>query len=145
VVASRKLDFDGYALAGSMDQAPLWLLHGSDAPKALCSAWLDKGAKLIEVPSQGRLLTPMAMLHALGDAGLTSVYCEGGGALAASMLQADVVDDLLVYHAGLMIGAEGRPGLGALERYLLSDCPRFDLVEQRSVGGDMRSHWCKRV
>ncbi|MGV6840471.1 MAG: bifunctional diaminohydroxyphosphoribosylaminopyrimidine deaminase/5-amino-6-(5-phosphoribosylamino)uracil reductase RibD [Planktomarina sp.] len=145
IIAARKLDFEGQALADSLDQAPLWLLHGADAPQNLRQTWHTRGANLIEVPTHGRMLDPSAMLQALGAAGLTSVYCEGGGAMAASLLQAGLVDDVLIYHAGIIIGAEGRPGLGALEKHLLGDCPRFELVETRTLDGDIRSHWRRKA
>ncbi|MEO0357959.1 MAG: bifunctional diaminohydroxyphosphoribosylaminopyrimidine deaminase/5-amino-6-(5-phosphoribosylamino)uracil reductase RibD [Pseudomonadota bacterium] len=143
IVASRKLDFDGANLAATMDQAPVWLLHGADAGSRPAN-WTKQGARTFEVPSNGRLLDVSAMMQTLGDQGLTSVYCEGGAALAASLLQADLVDDLVVYSAGLTIGAEGWPGLGALEQAVLSDCPRFDLRATGPVGPDVRHHWTRR-
>ena len=47
------------------------------------------------------------MLTQIGRRGITRVFCEGGGALAASLLDADLVDELVVFTAGLAIGAEG--------------------------------------
>lgn len=51
---------------------------------------------------------------ALAEAGLTSVFVEGGGALAAALLRADLVDEVHWFLAPLLIGAEGRPALGGL-------------------------------
>ena len=69
------------------------------------------------------------------------MFCEGGGTLAVSLLQAHVVDELIVFHAGLAIGAEGTPGLGAMGLAILADAPRFDLIEFKKVGQDTMSIW----
>ncbi len=142
IVASRKLDFKGDALKASMDIAPLWLVHGEEAGET-AALWRDHGAELVQVSTNGRVLDVADMMRALGDKGLTSVYCEGGAAFAASLLQSDVVDDVIIYGAGLVIGAEGWPGLGALEQAALSGCPRFDLKSVNPVGNDIRHHWTR--
>jgi len=142
IVASRALDLPCPSnLTGSIDQAPLWLLHGPDAPQARRAAFADSGARLFELGESAEGVDLAQALQALGEAGLTRVYCEGGGALAARLLQQGLVDELAVFSAGAMIGAEGRPGLGALGLQVLADAPRFALCHHRVLGGDIYSHW----
>ena len=52
---------------------------------------------------------PADFMAELGSRGLTRIFCEGGGALAASLLRADMVDQLIGYTAGMVLGAEGVP------------------------------------
>jgi diaminohydroxyphosphoribosylaminopyrimidine deaminase/5-amino-6-(5-phosphoribosylamino)uracil reductase len=85
------------------------------------------------------------MLSALGARGLTRVYCEGGGGLAAALLRAGLVDDLVTFGAGVALGAEGRPGVGPLALDRLAEAPRFDLVTQRRVGADLMALWRRRA
>jgi diaminohydroxyphosphoribosylaminopyrimidine deaminase/5-amino-6-(5-phosphoribosylamino)uracil reductase len=47
------------------------------------------------------------MLQKLGTEGITSIFCEGGGLLGSSLIKAGLVDDLIVYSAGLVIGDDG--------------------------------------
>jgi diaminohydroxyphosphoribosylaminopyrimidine deaminase/5-amino-6-(5-phosphoribosylamino)uracil reductase len=77
----------------------------------------------------------------LAGEGITRVFCEGGGATAAGLLRAGLVDELAVFHAGLGLGAEGRPMLGMLGLAHLAAAPRFRLVEVREVEGDVLSVW----
>lgn len=143
VVCSRRLDLplDG-KLARTAHDVPVWLLHGPDAPAERRAAWKDLGAKLIAVASGAtRQIEPAAMLRALGETGLTRVFCEGGGAFAASLLNAGLVDELVGYTAGLTIGAEGTPALGVMGLETLSDAHRFKLVEARPIGNDVLHHW----
>ena len=48
-----------------------------------------------------------AALKALAAAGLTRILCEGGGGLAAELIRASLVDELAVFTAGALIGADG--------------------------------------
>lgn len=75
--------------------------------------------------------------------GITRLFCEGGGVLAASLLRADLVDQVMGYTAGVIIGADGRASTGALELLRLSDAPRFDLVETYPIGPDIYHRWLR--
>ena len=77
----------------------------------------------------------------LGERGLTRVFCEGGGALAASLLSADLVDELIAFGAGIALGAEGRPSVGALGVDKLAEAPSLRLVDTREVGPDILTRW----
>lgn len=145
VIASRRLDLplDGI-LARTALETPVWLCHGPNADPLLASAWAGLGAVPIECPvGAGRQLDPVGMLQALGRAGLTRIFCEGGGALAASLLATGMVDEVIGFTAGVMLGAEGRPALGAMGIDSLAHAPRFDLVEVRAIGGDILHRWAK--
>lgn len=77
----------------------------------------------------------------LAERGITRVFCEGGGVLAASLLQAGLADQLIGYTAGVVLGADGRASVGALDLPRLADAPRFDLVETRRIGADLFHRW----
>lgn len=146
IVAARRLDLpDDAALVRSARAQPVWVLHGPDAAPDRIAALEAAGVRCLSVPlGPDRHLDPLGMLRVLGDAGLTRVFCEGGGALAAALLQADLVDRLTGFTAGVALGAEGRPCLGPLGISVLGEAPRFDLVETRAVGGDVLHCWERR-
>ena len=137
VSSDLKIPKDG-TLAQTAEEQPVWFLHGDQADTAGC---LAKGVKAFAVPQSNGVVDIGLGLQALGAAGLTSVFCEGGGALAGSLLNADLVDELVVFSAGVAIGAEGTPSLGQLGLNTLHEASRFKLVELRSVGGDTLSVW----
>jgi len=145
VIVSRNLDLpqDGN-LARTAHLVPLWLLCAQDAPADRQQAWLATGAKLMPVAtgSDGAIDMAAAMQR-LGQAGLTRIFCEGGGALAATLLAADLVDDLVGFTAGLAIGAEGLPAIGALGLADLSGAPRFALHATRAIGPDILHEWTR--
>ncbi len=139
VVLSRNLDLPLQSnLACTARDVPLWLLHGKDADP---TPWVALGARCTSVPTTAGQVDPSAALTALGAAGLTRVFCEGGGRLAASLLKAGLVDELVGFTAGLALGAEGRPALGTMGIAALAEAPRFALVESKAVGGDVMHRW----
>ncbi len=140
VVATRRLDLPRHGrLAEGQGAGPLWLLHGAIDVTTMAD-WKAR-ARLFEVPETGEALDPAAMLAALGAAGLTRVFCEGGGALAASLIQTGQVDRLVGVTAGLVLGAGGRPSVGPLDLETLSDASRFRLLEVGEIGGDVFHEW----
>ena len=144
IVVSRRLDLPMMSrLARTAKETALWLCHGPDADPALAEAWKGIGATLVSCALTGRQLDVGSVLQELGAKGLTRVFCEGGGGLAASLLSADLVDELIGYTAGLAIGAEGLPSIGALGLSQLEEAPRYRLAESRPVGGDVMHRWVR--
>lgn len=141
VVASSALDLPRARLAGSLDQAPLWLVHGPQAPAEARAFWAGIGAELIEIPFLDQWLDPLALMQALGAAGLTRVFCEGGGQFAASLMRAGLVDELIGFTAGVVLGGDGRAALGALGLQALGNAPRYHLTETQVLGGDILHRW----
>ncbi|MEL6680817.1 MAG: dihydrofolate reductase family protein, partial [Pseudomonadota bacterium] len=83
------------------------------------------------------------MLHALGERGINSVLCEGGGQLAAALLRAGLVDSIVQFTAGMALGAPAIPAIADLGIERLSDVTRFDLAEVTRIGADTMSIWVR--
>lgn len=84
-------------------------------------------------------------LDELGRRGLTRVFCEGGGQLAAALLREGLVDEIVGYSAGVVLGGDGRSAVGPMNLAALADAPRFRLVETRDLGGDVMHRWTART
>lgn len=145
IVAARRLDIPLPSRLSdtASTEAPVWICHGPDAPKDRIAEATHLGLTCIAVPEGEGGLDPEAMLAELGARGLTRIYCEGGGALGASLLQAGRVDRLAVFHAGCAIGADGRAGLGDMGLTALADAPRFERLRSIPVGPDLLSEWAR--
>lgn len=132
-------------LARTADAIPLWLCHHEEAAPARMETWRQAGAELIRVPFQADgQLDLSAMMQLLGARGLTGLLCEGGGRLAAALLEADLVDELVAYQAGLVLGDEAVAAVGSMHVEALQLARRFRLVEAAVVGPDTRSRWVRR-
>lgn len=142
IVISRRLDLPlNGKLARTAGDVPLILCHGPDVPVELADTWRSLNATLIETRLSGGQLDPADVLQRLGDHGLNRIFCEGGSSLAASLLHADLVDDLIGFTASAIIGAEGLPAIGAMGLSQLAQAPRFNLRSVQRIGPDILHIW----
>jgi diaminohydroxyphosphoribosylaminopyrimidine deaminase/5-amino-6-(5-phosphoribosylamino)uracil reductase len=117
--------------------APTIIATTGDVSTARRRALTRAGAELLVLPGQGGRLRIAAVLQALADRGILSVLIEGGGELAASALAERIVDRLLLVSAPLLIGADGRPMVGALALRGLATAPRMADQRVRWLGSDL--------
>ncbi len=139
IVVSRRLDVPlDSTLAKTAKNQPVWLCHG---PEAETAPWQKLGADCVPCEIHDGQVDLSSVMTQLAGRGLTRVFCEGGGGLAASLLTQGLVDDLVVFSAGVVVGAEGIPALSGMGIAALGDAPRFELASSQVVGGDVMQHW----
>lgn len=146
VVADGGLSLSpGSRLAQTARRIPVWAMHRPDAPAERRAALEAAGvvATPVAVRPDGSLDLADIMAR-LGAAGINTVLCEGGGRMAASLLKAGLVDEIALVNAGIAIGADGTPGIGALGLDRLADAPGFVLESFETVGVDVLSVWIAR-
>ena len=97
---------------------------------------LQLTSKEIALDASGRLSLP-AVLSTLNAREINEVWTEAGATLAGSLITADLVDELVVYLAPMLLGSEGRP-LAALQIGRLLDASRWQTTDLRQIGPDIR-------
>lgn len=80
---------------------------------------------------------PAAVLQQLWDHGVRSVLLEGGPTLATAFARARLIDFVVWFTAGLLLGS-GRSVVDDLGITALSQAQRFELTGARRVGADVR-------
>tara|TARA_R110002051_G_scaffold63765_6_gene116059 strand:+ start:4750 stop:5811 length:1062 start_codon:yes stop_codon:yes gene_type:complete len=139
IVVSSDLNLpDAAKLAQTADRFAVWLCHGPEAPSG---AWMKRGAKSIPTSLVAGRVDAVEMMGNLVDAGLTRVFCEGGGALAASLITAGLVDEIVVFQGPKLIGADGVSAMGPLGVSQLRDAPQLTLIAQSRIGDDVLQRW----
>ena len=139
------------AIVRTAYQVPSWVLYHTDSlPDGVDPAdfkpgeiipsraqrLAEAGARCILVPAGPGGIDLAQAMRALGTRGLTRVLVEGGAALAASLLRADLVDRIVWFHAPAAMGAEGRAALGELGVDALAAMPRFSRQGAPAVLGE---------
>ncbi|MFK4056956.1 RibD family protein [Brevundimonas sp. NPDC046655] len=84
-----------------------------------------------------------AVLDALTARGVGSLLVEGGGRVAASFLQAGVVDAIEWFRAPILLGGEGRPCVASLALAKLADAPKFRRLGVEPVGDDLWERYAR--
>jgi diaminohydroxyphosphoribosylaminopyrimidine deaminase/5-amino-6-(5-phosphoribosylamino)uracil reductase len=129
-------------LARTAKDRPLWLLCRRGADPARRAALGRAGAEPIEAETTETGELDMAdALRRLAGRGLTRVLCEGGGRIAASLLRAGLVDELVWFSAGAAIGADGTPSVSGLGVTALDGAPRMRLLDCETLDGDVLTRW----
>jgi riboflavin-specific deaminase-like protein len=110
--------------------------HGADVLVAAgCGAATPPGARRIEVAANGRELAPTAVLQALWQQGVRSLYLEGGARTLSSFLQAGCLDLLQVHIAPIVLGS-GVSGFQLAPVSAFRDAHHFR-VDHVQVGTDL--------
>lgn len=128
-------------LAQGAAARPTLAFHAPGVDAGRAGTLAAMGVELAEAPAEDGMLDLSAIMAALGARGITRAFCEGGGALAAALLRADLVDEIAWFSAGTALGAEGRPAIGPLGLDRLADAHRFALASVERVGADTLSLW----
>ena len=113
--------------------APTLYFHAHDAkpPRSFDAAHAA-------VPIQDGLLDLNAVLQALAVREINEVQVEAGATLAGALLRADLVDEVLLYMAPVLLGADARPLFDGLHIDEMSQRLRLQIVETRRLGDDLR-------
>lgn len=134
VLDSRQRLADGCKLIATARDIPTYLISTS-APQARL---VDAGVRVLQIHAVGDERPELHdVVRALAAEGLTRLFVEGGGQVAASFLRCGLVDRLEWFRAPIIIGGEGRPGIGALAILALSDAPKLKRVDLQLLGPDV--------
>jgi diaminohydroxyphosphoribosylaminopyrimidine deaminase / 5-amino-6-(5-phosphoribosylamino)uracil reductase len=121
-------------LAKSAREAPTYIVATTEPDPALVAA----GVRVLTVRAVGEDRPELkTVVQALAGEGLSRLFVEGGGQVAASFLRCGLVDAIEWFRAPMLIGGEGRPAVGALAIAALADAPHFRRTEVREVGDDL--------
>lgn len=97
----------------------------------------DRNALVVELPDSGGRVDLAAMMRWMGAHDINEIHVEAGSRLSGALLQADCVDELLLYMAPMLVG----PGLDMLRLPALQDLAqawRFAFTDARAIGPDLR-------
>ncbi len=118
--------------------------------------WPGAGVKwrvvLGKIPAKSKVLTDAAAgrtlvvearqplrktLKALAKEGIVHVFCEGGGKMAGSLIDAGLVDEYLLFYApALLNDARARSGMNG-RGFLMKDLKRLRVQEVKRLGEDI--------
>lgn len=95
------------------------------------------GVRIIPVETYEGGLNPHLALNILWNMGVKTLLLEGGGTLTASFITWELVDYIEWFRAPIILGAEGRPGIGNLSLGDINQIYRFNRMDYQEVGEDM--------
>jgi diaminohydroxyphosphoribosylaminopyrimidine deaminase/5-amino-6-(5-phosphoribosylamino)uracil reductase len=118
--------------------APTWVLNAAGLHREqnrVC--WME-----VE-PGPAGLDLHAAMTRLAGE-GITRILAEGGARVARALLEADLVDEVLLWRSPVRLGGDPVPALDGLPLAWVEAGERFGRMERRMFGADQMSRYERR-
>ena len=106
--------------------------------RASVAALEEAGANVHQVAETAGRPDLETVLKVLAEVQINDVWVEAGPTLNGALLQSGLMDELIVYQAASVLGADAR---GMFEIQSFDDMkqrPEFELTDIRKVGADLR-------
>ncbi|MCU0635945.1 MAG: bifunctional diaminohydroxyphosphoribosylaminopyrimidine deaminase/5-amino-6-(5-phosphoribosylamino)uracil reductase RibD [Gemmatimonadaceae bacterium] len=117
------------SLVRTAREVPVWLVG---TPSAERQAALEAaGVTVLPAP------TLEAGLRALRERGVHHLFVEGGATLAGALMEAGVVDRLVIFRAPLVLGGGALPAFAGLPGRTFADAVRLRPRVRRRLGDDL--------
>lgn len=137
VVLDRALRLPGDSkLVHSAREVPLWVLT-SDTAEAPAAAKLGAaGVQVLRAKASTDGLDLPDVLRTLSDKGITRLMVEGGAQVAASFVEAGLVDEVWLLRGPNEIGPDGVAALGALPLGAITQSSSFRVRASEKLESD---------
>jgi len=96
-------------LLRTLPEAPVRIYCSREASEAAARALRDKGAQVERAGGEKHRLNLNEILASLARSGVSGLLVEGGGRIHTSFLEENLVNELLVYIAPIIIGGKDAP------------------------------------
>lgn len=125
-----------------VDRAPTLVVTTAGADVDTVAAWKDAGVEVEEVAGRdGGGLDLGEVIDRLGRRGIVQALFEGGAAVHGSLVEADLVDEMVVYVGPTLLGPRGRAAFDGFDVPTITAAGRWRLVGSAVVDGDVRLTW----
>ena len=98
----------------------------------------NAGAKVVQLPMVNNRVDLFAMMDYLNELEVNEVLLETGSTLSGAMLEAQLIDELVIYMAPIVMGNEARGMFRLPNLQTMADRIELSLVETRTIGHDLR-------
>ncbi|MBR6026396.1 MAG: bifunctional diaminohydroxyphosphoribosylaminopyrimidine deaminase/5-amino-6-(5-phosphoribosylamino)uracil reductase RibD [Neisseriaceae bacterium] len=108
-------------------------------PETIISTQYPSQVEIIRIPadSNGQIDLHLLM-NELAQRGIGEVWCECGATLSASLIQSNIVDELIIYQAPIILGDKAKSSFTLPELTSLSNIDRWQIDDYRQIGNDIR-------
>jgi diaminohydroxyphosphoribosylaminopyrimidine deaminase / 5-amino-6-(5-phosphoribosylamino)uracil reductase len=126
----------GFRLVRSAREVPLWVIAGSEAAAAAKEMLEAAGVTVLAVPRRDGRLDLSAVLRLLAERGIHRLMVEAGPILAAALLQADLVDEVMLFRSDKVVSPDGIDALEGMPLTALSKSPHLASIGSEAIGED---------
>ncbi|MBR7059258.1 MAG: bifunctional diaminohydroxyphosphoribosylaminopyrimidine deaminase/5-amino-6-(5-phosphoribosylamino)uracil reductase RibD [Neisseriaceae bacterium] len=108
-------------------------------PETVIANQYPSQVEIIRIPADynGRVDLNILMRQ-LAKRGIGEVWCECGATLSGALLQNNLIDELIIYQAPIILGDKAQSVFSLPELTSLSDIDRWQIDDIRKIGDDIR-------
>jgi diaminohydroxyphosphoribosylaminopyrimidine deaminase/5-amino-6-(5-phosphoribosylamino)uracil reductase len=132
----------GSRLVCSAYETPVWALAGMQARQLAENDLLTRGVEVLRLPESTDPLDLHDALGFLAAKGVTRLMLEGGPTLARAFIDADLVDEAVLFHAPKAIGDDGVEALAADTMAMLTK--RLKHTASEAIGEDRQDIYVRQ-
>ncbi|MGE0565161.1 MAG: bifunctional diaminohydroxyphosphoribosylaminopyrimidine deaminase/5-amino-6-(5-phosphoribosylamino)uracil reductase RibD [Pseudolabrys sp.] len=120
----------------TVSETPTWVFASGTASAMAEQVLIERGARVFRVPTKAGRLDLGEVLKVLGNEGITRLMVEGGPTVATSFVEANLIDEVALFHSDKTIGDDGIEALEGLPLTALTEGGRLKKVTEETIGGD---------
>lgn len=137
IVLDRMLRLSGDSkLVHSAREVPLWVMTSEMAEAPAAVKLGAAGVQVLRGRAHPHGLDLANVLRTLSEKGITRLMVEGGAQVAASFVEAGLVDEVWLLRGPKEIGADGVAALGALPLGAITQSPSFRVRANENLDRD---------
>jgi diaminohydroxyphosphoribosylaminopyrimidine deaminase/5-amino-6-(5-phosphoribosylamino)uracil reductase len=136
VVVDTRLRMPGNARMLRLPGATL--LATTDGDTARAKSLHLAGAEIVVIPADGGGVNLASLMQTLAAREVNEILVEAGSTLCGSLLNAGLVDEVLLYYAPHLMGAAERGMFAVTPLAGMNERTRLQVVDVRAVGEDWR-------
>jgi diaminohydroxyphosphoribosylaminopyrimidine deaminase / 5-amino-6-(5-phosphoribosylamino)uracil reductase len=129
-------------LVASACEVPLWVFAGEWGAQDREHTLRQRGVDVHSFFSLKPVLA--AVLKAMAERGITRLMVEAGPIVSAAFVNADLIDEAVLFHSPNPIGPDGIDALEGLPLAALTKSPRLVMTGSETAGADTVEHFRRK-
>ena len=130
-----------YSVIATARETPTWVICAPAASSMAEQVLRDKGVEVLRVEANAGRFDVAKLLKVLAERGITRLMVEGGPTVAASFVQAELIDEVTLFRSPKTIGPDGVDALEGLPLSALTKSPKLKSLVSVQVGADTMEHF----
>ena len=122
---------------------PSIIVCGNKANDSNFCIWKRANVEILKVNDASDGINLTQLCKVLATKGINSLLVEGGGKVVKSLLLEGLIDKLIIYKSGVIIGADGIPSFAEFqeENQEISIYPKLMLESFNQHGDNLETVW----
>lgn len=127
----------------NLKSIPNYIFHKKNITDKKKLKWKNYKTILIPIKYEKEKLNLEEIIEHFAKLEISNLLIEGGGKIAASFIEANLIDMVIHYNTGLILGANGIPSISKIFKEFknIENFPRLNLKSVRNIGNDIETIW----